>query len=253
MMEHISVSQLNVYLMCSLKYRYNYLDKLPKPIKPAELAMGSAMHSAVEWWHRHRMNGVNPGYEQVARIFAADIQAQAMDEIRFKNGDDLESLLAKGKELLAVYLKEFPGNKPESVEQQFRVPLIDLETGEDLKMPLDGYFDLIEADDTVVELKTASKAYDQTTILQHLQLTAYAYAYQMLHKRPANLRLDVLIKSKNVRMQSFEVARDTQNMVRFFHIAKGVTRAIEDGHFYPNQGWQCPTCEYFGVCRKWRT
>ncbi len=139
------------------------------------------------------------------------------------------------------------------MELPFRVPLIDFETGEELIVPLDGYFDLIETEDTVVELKTASKTYDQTTILQHLQLTAYAYAYQMLYKRSANLRLDVLIKSKNVRMQSFEVGRDTQDMVRFFHIAKGVSRAIQDGHFYPNQGWQCPTCEFFDTCRKWRT
>jgi putative RecB family exonuclease len=253
MMDHISVSQMNVYLMCPLKYRFNYIDKLPKPFKSAELAMGSAIHSAIEWWHKQRLNGVLPEWKQVARIFEADIQAQAMDEIRYKNGDDLESLLTKGRELLAVYLKEFPGRKPASTEQPFRVPLVDLETGEELDLPLDGYFDLIEEEDTVVELKTAAKAYDQTTILQHLQLTAYAYAYQMLYKRPANLRLDVLIKSKNVRLQSFDVGRDKEDMVRFFHITKGVSRAIEDHHFYPNEGWQCPTCEFSNVCRKWRT
>lgn len=252
-MDYLSVTQINLYLMCPLKYRFNYLDRLPKPFKPAELAMGSAMHAAVEWWHTHRMQGVYPEWEQVSRIFEADLHAQAMDEIRFKNGDDLDSLIAKGRELLAVYLKEFPGRKPQAVEQSFHVPLVDLESGEELDLPLYGYFDLIEAEDTVVELKTAAKVYDQTTILQHLQLTAYAYAYLALYQRPANLRLDVLIKSKNVRMQSFEVGRDTRDMVRFFHIAKGVLRAIQDGHFYPNQGWQCPTCEYFENCRKWRT
>ena len=252
-MDNISVTQINSYLLCPLKYRYNYIDKLPKAFKAAELALGSAMHAAVEWWHKQRQLGNAPEWEQVSRIFEADLQAQAMDDIRYKNGDDLASLIAKGRELLAVYLKEFPGRKPASVELPFRVPLVDLETGEELDVPLDGYFDLIEAEDTVVQLKTAAKTYDQTTILQHLQLTAYAYAYQVLYKRPANLRLDVLIKSKNVRMQSFEVGRDEKDMVRFFHIAKGVSRAIQDGHFYPNQGWQCPTCEFFDTCRKWRT
>ncbi|SYZ71955.1 conserved hypothetical protein [Candidatus Zixiibacteriota bacterium] len=251
-MDNISVSQINLYLMCPLKYRYQYVDRLPKPFKPAELALGSGVHAAIEWWHKGRKNGRFPPWEEVVRIFEADIQAQAIDEIRFKNGDGPEILLAKGKELLAVYLKEYAGGLPEAMELPFRVPLTELETGETLDLPLDGYFDLIESGDTVVELKTAARNYDQTAILQHLQLTAYAYAFLILYKRRANLRLDVLIKSKNVKMQSFEVIREKRDLVRFFHIAKGVIRSIKGGNFYPNMGWQCPTCEYFETCQKWR-
>jgi putative RecB family exonuclease len=151
-----------------------------------------------------------------------------------------------------VYLRDYIGFGVRAVELPFRVPLVDLETGEMLELPLDGYIDLVEAEDRIVELKTAAKVYDATTITQHLQLSAYAYAYGWLYKRKPRLRLDILTKGKNPALHSFEVARDKESLVRFFHIARGVIRAIQQEHFYPNEGWQCPTCEYFEVCRKWR-
>jgi putative RecB family exonuclease len=253
MRDHISVSQINQYLMCPLKYRFHYIDQLPRPFKPADLALGSAIHAAVEWWHKNRMiNGGGPEWQDVVRIFEADLQAQALDTIRYKNGENIESLIEKGKQVLAVYLKEYRGAGIRAAELPFRVPLVDLETGEALSLPLDGYIDLVEADDTVVELKTAAKVYSPIEVVQHLQLSAYTYAFGWLYKRKPKLRLDILTKGKNPALHSFEVYRDKDSLVRFFHIAKGVLRAIQEGHFYPNQGWQCPTCEYFDVCQKWR-
>ncbi len=252
MRDHISVSQINLYLLCPLKYRFNYIDKLPKPFKAAELAFGSAIHSAIEWWHKERQAERNREWQDIASVFEADLNAQAVDEIRFKNGDDLSSLIDKGKELLAVYVKEYKGTTPKAVEQGFRVPLVDLETGERIDLPLDGYFDLLEEGDTVVELKTAAKVYDLTTITQHLQLTAYAYAFSWLRKREPNLRLDILTKTKKPQLHSFEVFRDQNDKVRFFHLAKRVIEGIHSGHFYPSAGWLCPSCEYFDVCQKWR-
>lgn len=252
MTDHISVSQINLFLMCSLKYRFQYVDKLPKPFKSAELALGTSIHAAVEWWHKQRQGGFSPEFQRVVSIFEADLKAQSFDELRYKDGEDLVSLLSKGRELLAVYLRGYNGRLVRNVEMPFRVPLVDLDTGETIDLPLHGYFDLIESGDTVVELKTTSKAYDQTTLDQHLQLTAYAYAYEMVYNRPAKLRLDMLVKTKSARMESVDVARERQDFVRFFHIAKGVSKAIQNESFYPNEGWQCKTCEYFDVCRKWK-
>ncbi len=252
MRDHISVSQINLYLMCPLKYRYQYIDELPRPFKAAELALGSAIHSVIEWWHKEQQQGFIHEWQDVAAIFAADMNAQAVDEIRFKNGGDLESIIDKGKELLAVYVKEYKGGAPKAVEQSFRVPLVDLETGERLELPMDGYFDLLEEGDVVVELKTAAKVYDLTTLTQHLQLTAYAYAFSWLRKREPSLRMDILTKTKKPQLHSFVVFRDQNDKVRFFHLAKRVIEGIKARQFYPNAGWQCPNCEYFENCQKWR-
>ena len=56
-MEYLSSSRINLYLNCSLKYKFNYVDKLPKPFKSSALVFGSAIHSAISWLHKQEMNG----------------------------------------------------------------------------------------------------------------------------------------------------------------------------------------------------
>jgi integrase len=58
--EAISISQINLYLTCSLKYRFQYIDRLPRLVQSAGLVFGSAMHKALEWLHKERRNGRNP-------------------------------------------------------------------------------------------------------------------------------------------------------------------------------------------------
>ncbi|MFH1701211.1 MAG: PD-(D/E)XK nuclease family protein [Candidatus Zixiibacteriota bacterium] len=250
--DHVSASQINVYLMCPLKYRFAYVDQLPRPFKSIDLALGTAFHAAVEWWHKHRNNGSSPDAEDVSRILSADLLAQAEETLHFKAGKTLEDAISLGKQLITIYVKEYRGKTVYDTEVSFRVPLVDLDTGEELELPLVGYFDLLEEDDTVVETKTAARAYDHLTILNHLQLTAYGYAYRILHERDANLRLDVVTKTKQPRMQSVEVSRNESDMVRFFHLVKSVTGAIQNRCFHPNHGWQCSNCEFAQPCRNWK-
>ncbi|MCB2229941.1 PD-(D/E)XK nuclease family protein [bacterium] len=250
--DHVSVSQINLYLMCPLKYRFVYVDKLPRPFKPIELALGTAFHAAVEWWHKRRKIGSSPSAEDVARILAADMRAQAEEKLQYKNGESLDDVIQVGGKLANAYVKGFRGKPVHDTEVPFRVPLVDLETGEDLGLPLDGYFDLLEAEDTVVETKTAARAYDNLTILNHLQLTAYGYAYRILYDREPNLRIDVVTKTKNPRLQSVKVFREKSDMVRFFHLAKSVCRSISSGCYHPKSGWQCGNCEFAEPCRRWR-
>jgi len=66
-------------------------------------------------------------------------------------------MFEKGMELLAVYLKEYRS-----------APLVDTETGEALELPLDGVIDVVEEDDTVVELKTAARNYTMSDVSQNL-------------------------------------------------------------------------------------
>ena len=58
-MDHLSSSQLNLYLQCSLKYKFQYVDGLPRPCKASGLAFGSALHSALAWFHKELAAGVS--------------------------------------------------------------------------------------------------------------------------------------------------------------------------------------------------
>jgi len=44
---HLSYSQINTYLTCSLKYKFHYLDQIEPPFVSSALVFGSCIHEAV--------------------------------------------------------------------------------------------------------------------------------------------------------------------------------------------------------------
>src|ERR1051325_4059832 len=101
-MEHlqriISISQVNAYLACPLKYRFQYIDKLPKPFQPAALAFGSSVHAAIEWFHRERMERRTPESSAVLQLFDDDWAAQQQETLLFSERESSDALIRKGRE-----------------------------------------------------------------------------------------------------------------------------------------------------------
>jgi putative RecB family exonuclease len=152
-MEPVSVSQVQAYLACPLKYRFQYIDRIPAPWRPAALAFGSSIHSAIEWFHRERLAGRSPTIEDVIGIFEADWYAANLGPVVFGDRESKEGLGEKGAELLRLYVIETDGALPARIEERFEVDLVDPVTGEVLDVRLHGAIDLIDGD-TLVDLKT---------------------------------------------------------------------------------------------------
>ena len=146
MITHLSNSQIYLYMMCSLKYRFQYIDKLPRTFKPSGLAFGSALHSALSWFHKERIMGNEVTLERLCRIFDADWYSQRVEtEIRYKKGEDEKQLALMGKEMLGLYF-DAPCENAKGTEVHFIRPLVNLYTGENLEIEFEGFFDLIEED-----------------------------------------------------------------------------------------------------------
>lgn len=252
MIDHLSASQIQAYMDCSLKYKFSKIDQLPKPFKSSGLALGSAIHSAVEWLHRRWKQGEEVDLESVLNIFEADWYAQSLDEIRYSNGDTAEEMITLGKDLLSVYYENAPRDGVLHAELPFRVPLTDRETGETLEIALDGTFDKIEAGDIVADLKTWSRTLSQDDLASNIQLTAYSYAYRMLFKTNPTLRFDVLLKTKTPQFKQFFSLRTDADHQSFFHLCKEVYNGIRKEVFFPNPSWKCKDCEYRQVCWFWK-
>jgi putative RecB family exonuclease len=244
---------MNLYLQCPLKYKFLYIDKLPKPFRPSGLAFGGSIHAALAWLHKQRMNGNNVSLEKLFKIFDADWYAQKLDtEIHFKNGEAESKLTVLGKEMLSLYFNR-PYTKPVGAEVSFVLPLVNLSTGERLDINIEGYIDLIEKDDTIVEFKTSNQAMNQNDVDDHIQLTAYSYAYQMLYQRPARLlKLIDFIKNKKPRIITLEVDREKIDCPRFFYLAKQVLKGIKTRVFFPRTSFMCKDCEYAEPCKAWK-
>jgi putative RecB family exonuclease len=153
MIDHLSASQIQSYLDCSLKYKFSYIDKLPKPFRASALVLGSAFHAAVEWLHKKWSIGKEVSLESVWNIFEADWYAQSFEPILFKNGETENEILNLGRNLVSVYFNNAPRNKVVHTELPFQLPVTNIETGEVLDITLKGIIDKIEAGDIVVDLK----------------------------------------------------------------------------------------------------
>ncbi len=54
---HLSASQINLYIQCGLKYRFQYVDLIPRPFKSSGLVFGAVVHSTTDWFHKQRKTG----------------------------------------------------------------------------------------------------------------------------------------------------------------------------------------------------
>jgi len=251
-MEPLSVSQVQAYLACPLKYRFQYVDKLEKPWRAAALAFGTSIHAGVEYFQRERVAGRTPDPASVFSMFEADWYAANLDPLVFSGSDSQESLAEKGRELLALYVEQTNGKLPAAIEQPFEIDLVDPETGEDLDVRFRGYVDLVEADGTVVDLKTAARTVGQGDLERHLQLSVYALVAFLQRDEIPSLRLDVLLKTRVPRFERPVTTRTLQDLSWTAQLVRAVADAIRDRAFHPNPSWRCSECEYFAHCQAWR-
>jgi putative RecB family exonuclease len=248
----ISVSQVNTYLGCPLKYRFQYVDKIPRPWRVAAMAFGTSVHSAVEWFHKERLADRSPELTKILQVFDADWYAQNTEPLVFSERESREVLAEKGRAMLQLYVESSNGSKPVAVEQFFELDLADPETGEVLDVRLRGIIDLVEEGETLVDLKTAGRTLESGGLERHLQLSTYALAFFLLHGSIPKLRLDMLLKTAKPRLERHETTRSIEDLGWTARLIREVALAIQTEHFFPNPSWRCTECEYFAHCQQWR-
>jgi putative RecB family exonuclease len=250
--EYLSASRITQYLMCPLKYRLIYVDKVERDFLPSNLVLGSSIHSAIEGFYHNWQEGVRLTSETVIELFEAYFDS-GTDGKTLEPGCDREAVRNTGKSLLSVFARDVQPAEVVGIEEKFRIPLVDLDTGE-IIIDLVGVFDLIELDTegtpVVVDHKTASKRFSDADLEGNLQLTAYGLASRDLHKidGPVLLRIDAMIKNRTpVFDQKFSI-RTIETDRKFIKLAVDVLDAMDSGAFFPNTGWQCGSCQVKSSC-----
>ncbi|MBU1625996.1 PD-(D/E)XK nuclease family protein [bacterium] len=251
--DHLSCSQITLYSQCSLKYKFHYIDEIPALFKPAALALGSSIHEAISWFHMEKMNGNGVTLEKLYSIFDADFYAQTVgNEIKYSTKETEIDLNIKGREMLELYF-ENPTPDVIGTEVQFTLPLNHPSNGEKLGINFEGVIDQIAKNDTIVEIKTSAQTMQYEDAQKMLQLTAYSYAYEKLYQKPPkNLYVYNLVKLKKPKVNILSTERDTDDYIRFFHIAKKVFEGIKSQIFFPQPSFWCNGCEFTTQCLTWQ-
>jgi putative RecB family exonuclease len=254
--ESLSASAIQLYLTCSLKYRFQYVDRLPRLALSEGQAFGTSMHAALNWLHKEKKRGRTPPLAEVLQVFDADWYAQTQVDdglrVEFEDADDAAVLAHKGKELLTQYYHR-PAGQVRDSELRFTLPLVHPVTGEVLDVPLRGAMDLIEEGDVIVEFKAPKRAPPLTDLPDDIQVTTYAYAYEKLFgKLPKEIRKVALVRTKNPRIEPQSTGRDQRDFERLFHLGREFVKGVRAGVFLPSRGcWLCNDCEYDQDCREW--
>ncbi len=244
-----SASQLSCYVSCPRKYSFRYIEQAQAEFRSTALILGSAVHGGIGWYFEERLAGHKPTIEDACSIASIDVVADvAMGGIRWRTAT-AESLDEEARRLVTLYLESMTDAPVVQVERKLEVGLVCPSTGEVFGRPLVGYLDLVLADRTVVEIKTASRAWSEFDLPRNLQLGAYAFALR--HEPHTKLAAHVLVKLKREpRLDVLEVNLDGQAQAWWLAAVSEIERAIAAHHFPPTPSPLCHQCEYERACAR---
>jgi RecB family exonuclease len=255
-----SVSALQSFLRCPAAYYFGRVLGLEAQEESSAFALGSAVHAAQAFaLSRLKATGLPPVGE-MQEVFAETFEILAADPRYVFEEGEAERLREDGLGYCAILHASYAGLGSASViavEQEFVVPLVDPDTGEELRRPLKGVMDLVlrDADGVIVvaDLKTAKTRFGEPRLRSDLQGHLYAYAAERLFGGTGWFRFDVLLKQRKPSLEYHEVRRGPEDYRRAIALVRNVEAAISAGYFAPTAegGWQCSTCGHRSACRSW--
>ncbi len=252
---HLSASSVNDYLDCGLLYKFSRIDKIRPEFKSDAMELGSAIHMTLAEFYKRKMIGEKMLLKAIQESFEGFWMelAENNPNIQFSESKDFDTLLREGKELLAVWYSKAPENdfKVIGVEEPFVVHI------EGLAVPLIGYIDLLEEDESgtiiITDTKTSGRSYAKDEVDKNAQLTLYQIAVKAngFRDREILLKFDALIKTKTPKFEQFYTSRSEINEKRLIKKIQEVWRGINLGVFIPNDGpnnWKCKNCGFRKQC-----
>lgn len=255
--EHVSFSQLNMFLRCGEQYRRRYVQG--EIISPsASLIRGKGCHKSMEknWTQKVETRKDLPveaisdyfsDYWDIHRYLIAWNEDDLQDEspkkaaARFKDS---------GIQLLQVFHQEqAPNCQPVTVEDEFTVEF------KDSYPPLIGIIDRIDEGDIIAEEKFVSKSPSKDDVLTDIQLTNYDLGFRQKYKRkPKKLKKQWAVNTKIPKTVIQEAEpRDDETITRYLFRLQSFMDALQKGIFLPatNSSWWCSDkwCGYWKTCK----
>jgi putative RecB family exonuclease len=253
---HISPTAARNYLSCSLRFWFEKVACIRKPVTPA-LHLGKAVHAALQAFHIARWRGGDDSPAAVAAAFDRAFLRLECDEgpVSFDGDTEREKNRLDGLRVVAAYLDspEAMKDKPRAVE----VPLREEIPG--LSVPLVGTMDLVQGDFTPVDFKSAAARPDPSAVFDHeIQLVSYQLLMEAATGvSPPSLDLVFLVKTKTpqvIRVSS--PPADAHRKRRVTALLEIAVSGIADGRYHPQPSMHCSWCQFrneFMACLPGRT
>ncbi len=254
--DYISFSAIGTYQQCPLKYYFKYVAGLPEKFTTVSLAIGGAIHHAVEYHFNQLMAGYQPpSRDELLIAFWEGWQSRCSNTaIRFGKNHNLDVIGETADRVIEAFrASDFarPDGRLLGVEEELREPLIP------------GLPDILGRIDLIVETADALKIIDLKTARSRWstgqaerageQLLLYAaLAKDLVPGKPIQLEFAVITKAKTSTVECFDVALNQQRIERTKRVMRSVWSAIQSGHFHPAPSpLVCLGCSFRNECAAW--
>ena len=249
-LEYVSASRVNTWLQCRRKFYYRYVLKLGSPSSPA-LHLGKVVHATLQDWnHGHWSGNQIEGELLLGRYREHWSTLLDSDPVIWPKPNEEEKQRSLGWGLVEHYIETCPipaDEKPAGVEVRLEAPLPG-------GLPnLIGIIDLVRANGSIVDYKTAARTPDEelTRFTHGLQLSLYARLYrECTGKREEGLELHHLIKTKapKVEVHRYGTVGD-QEMENTLQTLHRFVDAVEAEDWTASPNFMCGSCEFYENCK----
>ena len=238
----LSFTRIDTLRNCALRFRLQYVDRLPQRPAPA-LSFGSSVHAVLEWLHDRKVPELPPLDE------ALEVLREVWDSTGYAEVDRAVQLreYEHARAVLAAYharVEREGMRTPVATEAWFELPV-----GPDVTVV--GSIDRVDVDPDgdlhVVDYKTNRKAKSRADVAASLQLGIYALATEHLYgSLPRTVALDFVVPGLVVR-----VDRDELDLAAVPRIVAEAAAAIRAGAADPNPTRLCDWCDFRAICPAW--
>jgi CRISPR/Cas system-associated exonuclease Cas4 (RecB family) len=233
----LSVSKVKTYQICKAKYKFTYLDKLPRQEWDFQI-FGKFLHEVLENFHITIIDGTNDKDHVIMK--------QAFHDALLNWSHKLTSeQKAECYEIAAAYLKTRRHKALPvvlDVEREFSLSLRD-------DLLLNGFIDVVQKDPDgmlhVADYKTSkSKSYLKKDLLQ---LKTYAYVVMCDDSSIDRIRCSYVMLKHNFDKIEKEFDRDEIMQIKeeFIDYADKIR---SEKLYRPSPTPLCKTCDYLGIC-----
>lgn len=233
----LSHTRVETYLKCPLKYKFNYVWKIPAQPQPA-LIFGEIMHGTLAEYFRQRQRLPELPFAELEHLYE---QAWRQTRYHFPDPYQEQEYRKAGREQLAAFYERHRGVPIDvlHLEKIFRLPLDDLE--------IIGRIDQINRFGgrtvEIIEYKTG-RLRSAREAAASLQLTLYSIAVErVLRLRPAQLVLYDLTSN-----QPFPTTRTQKQQESALAQVGSVAAQIRTREFPARPGMHCRYCDYHTLC-----
>lgn len=232
--------------MCPLKYKYQYVLKIPT--NPAgQASLGTSVHNTLEQFYTEYMNNKNIKKERLLELFD-----ESWIPVGFTSKSDERNSKEAGKKMLLNYYKTFHTKTLNilDLEKAFKIKV---GSGDDIF--INGKIDRLDSTSKngieIVDYKTG-KTQEEKKLKNSLQLSIYLLAATdkgLYNKKLSDVSLTFYYLQDNKKITVDQTEETLQKAKE--NILEAVDN-IKAENFKPKKGPACNFCQFKMICEAWQ-